>query len=272
MQLVHQAAHLGEVTRRPAAPARGARPATASPTRVGSVDSSSAAAAASASTWSRARSKAASTWRRLDAGVRRPPAIRFHRALDCRLVHRTRRYRVPPDGCRRARLRPASRVDRPASGRAPGRLAAPRRGPLDAAGTPSCFAGPAGGAGGELVVVNDTRVVPARFAIERPRGEVLLLERSSDGVWEVSRGPPGGCGRARATARSSCSSTSARGAGGCVCTASRRARRRCRRTSPSRSRPGRYQTVYAASRARPRRRRRASTSRRSCSRGSTSSA
>ena len=39
--------------------------------------------------------------------------------------------------------------------------------------------------GGELVVVNDTRVVPARIPIERPRGEVLLLERlAEDGVWE----------------------------------------------------------------------------------------
>ena len=28
-----------------------------------------------------------------------------------------------------------------------------------------------------LTVVNDTRVVPARIAIEKPRGEVLLLER-----------------------------------------------------------------------------------------------
>jgi S-adenosylmethionine:tRNA ribosyltransferase-isomerase len=37
---------------------------------------------------------------------------------------------------------------------------------------------------GELVVVNDTRVVPARIPIERPRGEVLLLERLEDGVWE----------------------------------------------------------------------------------------
>jgi S-adenosylmethionine:tRNA ribosyltransferase-isomerase len=33
---------------------------------------------------------------------------------------------------------------------------------------------------GELAVVNDTRVVPARIRIERPRGEVLLLERLSD--------------------------------------------------------------------------------------------
>jgi S-adenosylmethionine:tRNA ribosyltransferase-isomerase len=33
---------------------------------------------------------------------------------------------------------------------------------------------------GALAVVNDTRVVPARIRIERPRGEVLLLERLTD--------------------------------------------------------------------------------------------
>lgn len=38
---------------------------------------------------------------------------------------------------------------------------------------------------GELVVVNDTRVVPARIPLERPRGEVLLVERrAEDGLWE----------------------------------------------------------------------------------------
>jgi S-adenosylmethionine:tRNA ribosyltransferase-isomerase len=37
---------------------------------------------------------------------------------------------------------------------------------------------------GELVVVNDTRVVPARIPISEPKGEVLLLERGDDGVWE----------------------------------------------------------------------------------------
>src|SRR5207237_5985855 len=37
---------------------------------------------------------------------------------------------------------------------------------------------------GELVVVNDTRVLPARIPIDRPRGEVLLLERGEDGLWE----------------------------------------------------------------------------------------
>ncbi len=37
----------------------------------------------------------------------------------------------------------------------------------------------------ELVVVNDTRVLPARIRIEQPRGEVLLLERrDGDGLWE----------------------------------------------------------------------------------------
>ena len=38
--------------------------------------------------------------------------------------------------------------------------------------------------GEALVVVNDTRVVPARIAIERPSGEVLLLEQVGDGLWE----------------------------------------------------------------------------------------
>jgi S-adenosylmethionine:tRNA ribosyltransferase-isomerase len=37
---------------------------------------------------------------------------------------------------------------------------------------------------GELVVVNDTRVVPARIPISSPRGEVLLLERIGGEEWE----------------------------------------------------------------------------------------
>jgi S-adenosylmethionine:tRNA ribosyltransferase-isomerase len=40
-----------------------------------------------------------------------------------------------------------------------------------------------------LVVVNDTRVVPARIPIERPSGEVLLLEQLEDGVWEALARP-----------------------------------------------------------------------------------
>jgi S-adenosylmethionine:tRNA ribosyltransferase-isomerase len=44
--------------------------------------------------------------------------------------------------------------------------------------------------GDALVVVNDTRVVPARIPIERPRGEVLLLERlDADGLWEALARP-----------------------------------------------------------------------------------
>jgi len=35
-----------------------------------------------------------------------------------------------------------------------------------------------------LTVVNDTRVVPARIRIDRPRGEVLLLERIEGDLWE----------------------------------------------------------------------------------------
>ena len=37
---------------------------------------------------------------------------------------------------------------------------------------------------GTLVVVNDTRVVPARIRLEQPRGEVLLLERLEGEEWE----------------------------------------------------------------------------------------
>jgi S-adenosylmethionine:tRNA ribosyltransferase-isomerase len=37
---------------------------------------------------------------------------------------------------------------------------------------------------GTLVVVNDTRVVPARLRLEAPRGEVLLLEPLGGGEWE----------------------------------------------------------------------------------------
>jgi S-adenosylmethionine:tRNA ribosyltransferase-isomerase len=42
---------------------------------------------------------------------------------------------------------------------------------------------------GELVVVNDTKVVPARIPIESPRGEVLLLELLADGTWEALARP-----------------------------------------------------------------------------------
>ena len=40
-----------------------------------------------------------------------------------------------------------------------------------------------------LTVVNDTRVVPARIAIQQPRGEVLLLERLTGDEWEALARP-----------------------------------------------------------------------------------
>src|SRR5581483_8396290 len=40
-----------------------------------------------------------------------------------------------------------------------------------------------------LAVVNDTRVVPARIPIERPHGEVLLLESLGGGEWEALAKP-----------------------------------------------------------------------------------
>src|SRR6266545_2910620 len=42
---------------------------------------------------------------------------------------------------------------------------------------------------GALVVVNDTRVVPARIRIAEPRGEVLLVEPLGEGVWEALARP-----------------------------------------------------------------------------------
>ncbi|HZQ66712.1 MAG TPA: tRNA preQ1(34) S-adenosylmethionine ribosyltransferase-isomerase QueA [Gaiellaceae bacterium] len=44
-------------------------------------------------------------------------------------------------------------------------------------------------AGEYLVVVNDSRVVPARIPIDRPRGEVLLLEPLGGGAWEALARP-----------------------------------------------------------------------------------
>jgi S-adenosylmethionine:tRNA ribosyltransferase-isomerase len=51
------------------------------------------------------------------------------------------------------------------------------------------FAELPGEIGDALVVVNDTRVVPARIPIEQPRGEVLLVEQVGEGVWEALARP-----------------------------------------------------------------------------------
>jgi S-adenosylmethionine:tRNA ribosyltransferase-isomerase len=42
---------------------------------------------------------------------------------------------------------------------------------------------------GELVVVNDTRVVPGRIRIDNPRGEVLLVEQLGPDEWEALARP-----------------------------------------------------------------------------------
>jgi S-adenosylmethionine:tRNA ribosyltransferase-isomerase len=45
---------------------------------------------------------------------------------------------------------------------------------------------------GEIVVVNDSRVIPARIRVRRPGGgaaEILLLEQTGDGVWEALARP-----------------------------------------------------------------------------------
>ena len=51
------------------------------------------------------------------------------------------------------------------------------------------FAELPGEIGDALVVVNDTRVVPARIPIDQPRGEVLLVEQVGEGVWEALARP-----------------------------------------------------------------------------------
>src|SRR5262249_55242648 len=53
------------------------------------------------------------------------------------------------------------------------------------------FADFAGEIGEALVVVNDTRVVPARIPIERPKGEVLLRGAVGEGIGEALARPPG---------------------------------------------------------------------------------
>ena len=135
---------------------------------------------------------------------------------------------------------------------------------------------------GHLTVVNDTRVVPARLDLRRETGgavEVLLLERTEDGLWEALARParrlrPGE--RLEAPSRRTPSSSSRRSGredGACASRESRTAPCRCRRTStrrrpiPSATRP--------STRAIPARRRRrppACTSRPSCSPPSTTSA
>src|SRR5436309_2463629 len=85
-------------------------------------------------------------------------------------------------------LPPELIAQRPAEGRDDSRLLVYERG--SGAVRHRQFADLPEEVGSVLVVVNDTRVVPARIPLERPRGEVLLLEPvGEDGLWEALARP-----------------------------------------------------------------------------------
>ena len=100
-----------------------------------------------------------------------------------------------------------------------------------------------------LTVVNDTRVVPARIAIERPRGEVLLLERVEGEVWEALARPTR---RLRAGRRYGSGRAARAPRRGPLAGAPRRRARRRRAAPPYITEPladaERYQTIYARER------------------------
>jgi S-adenosylmethionine:tRNA ribosyltransferase-isomerase len=119
----------------------------------------------------------------LDAGVGSGFEPRL-RAGDCFGVHRGRRYR----GSRmdvselEYELPPELIAQHPAARRDESRLLVVER--ATGAVRHRRFSELPAELHGELAVVNDTKVVPARIPIESPRGEVLLLERVEGDVWE----------------------------------------------------------------------------------------
>ena len=214
--LVHEAAHLGEVAAHRAAPRRGPlrRP------RPGSASSSAAAAARERRP--PARVPASSDASRSAAAARRRCSTRSC-ARSTSVVHVA--ARVPWDRMKTSELDydlpPELIAQHPAG--APRRVAPAGLRPRSETGAPSRFAELPDVLGGALVVVNDTRVVPARMPIEQPQGEVLLLERlDDDGLWEGLARPtrrlrPGrryGAGRAaRAPRRGTLAPAASRRAG-----------------------------------------------------------
>ena len=239
-QLAGQAAHLGDAGARPAAPPRASPP----------------------------RSRCAEALRndrlelgggprkRVERGFRpararprdRPGSAAPSRASARRVRARSSASRsmgpestlgVGPHENRRARLRPAAGADRAAAAAATRRLAAPRlrTGHRRLFATAAFATCPDELPEDALVVVNDTRVVPARLRLRRPSGgeaEVLLLEPAGDGLWEALARPtkrlrPGCSLGAVELVEHLGRRALARPAG----RASRRARRRCRRTSSS---------------------------------------
>ena len=107
------------------------------------------------------------------------------RALDDAVVHVRQRYRGNRMRTRELEydLPPALIAQHPASVRDESRLLVYER--LSERVHERRFAELPDVIGDALVVVNDTRVVPARIPIEKPKGEVLLLEQlEDDGLWE----------------------------------------------------------------------------------------
>ena len=101
---------------------------------------------------------------------------------------------------------------------------------------------------GELVVVNDTRVVPARLKLRREtrrRGRGAAVENLEGDSGRRSHDPRGGFAAASALGRSSCSSRWARAAGSSACTASPTARSAPPYITEPLAEPERYQTVYS---------------------------
>jgi len=108
----------------------------------------------------------------------------LHRALHDCVVHRRRRYRGGRMDVSELEYElPAELIaQHPAARRDGSRLLVYER--ATGAVRHRQFAELAEELHGELVVVNDTKVVPARIPIDSPRGEVLLLERLDGDVWE----------------------------------------------------------------------------------------
>ena len=121
----------------------------------------------------------------VESGTLCPLPDPFLRALHDAVVHVRQRYRGNRMRTRELEydLPPALIAQHPASVRDESRLLVYER--LSKRVHERRFAELPDVMGDALVVVNDTRVVPARIPIEKPKGEVLLLEQlDDDGHWE----------------------------------------------------------------------------------------
>ena len=222
---------------------------TASPTCAGSVASSSAAAAGERLEPSRARSSAASTSAGVDAPLGRPLRAAAARARsrpdpsEARLTladgcrPRELDYELPPELI--AQRPPERRDESPAARLRPGDAATVRH---------RRFGDLPEELRGELVVVNDTRVVPARLHLDRraARRGAAARAAGTTGVGGARAAHPAPACRSALRPGRAAGARSARAAGGCGSTASRPARSPLPPyiTTPLDD-PERYQTVYA---------------------------